>query len=125
MLASNSVKEQLYKPGKKSPPPSQIGEILKDSLGVVQARFTTDNKSPSILKFKGFAPDLLKGLCHLIRKALAIPKYLEGSKKDKEAKFHCIPRESTIHLLVCYYRTKQVFQPSWKHESPTVSSLVA
>lgn len=93
MLASNSVKEQLYKPGKKSPPPSQIGEILKDSLGVVQARFTTDNKSPSILKSKGFTPDLLKGLCHLIRKAIAIPKYLEESRKDKEAKFHCILRE--------------------------------
>lgn len=63
MLASNSVKEQLYTPGKKSLPPSQIGEILKDSLGVVQARFTTSNKSLRILKSKGFAPDLPKGLC--------------------------------------------------------------
>ncbi|CAO2597073.1 40S ribosomal protein S13 [Lemmus lemmus] len=124
-LASNNVKDQLYKLGKKSPPRSQIGEILKDSHAAVQAHLTTGNKSLRILKTKGFAPDLPKILCHLIRKAVAIPKQLERNRKDKDAKFRCILRESTIHLLACYYRTKRVFQPSWKHESPTVSSLAA
>ncbi|CAO2597072.1 40S ribosomal protein S13 [Lemmus lemmus] len=113
-LASNNVKDQLYKLGKKS-----------DSHAAVQAHLTTGNKSLRILKTKGFAPDLPKILCHLIRKAVAIPKQLERNRKDKDAKFRCILRESTIHLLACYYRTKRVFQPSWKHESPTVSSLAA
>ena len=51
-----------------------------------------------ILKSKGLA-NLPEDLHHLIEKAVAIQKHLERNRKDKDAKFHLILIESSIHLL--------------------------
>uniref|UniRef100_A0A8C5VJQ0 Small ribosomal subunit protein uS15 n=1 Tax=Microcebus murinus TaxID=30608 RepID=A0A8C5VJQ0_MICMU len=80
--------EQIYKLAKKGLTPSQIGVILRDSHGVAQVRFVTGNKILRILKSKGLAPDLPEDLYYLIKKAVAVQKYLERNRKDKDrAKF--------------------------------------
>uniref|UniRef100_A0A2K6DBQ8 Small ribosomal subunit protein uS15 n=1 Tax=Macaca nemestrina TaxID=9545 RepID=A0A2K6DBQ8_MACNE len=83
-LTSDDVKEQIYKLAKKGLAPSQIGVILRDSHGVAQVRFVTGNKILRILKSKGLAPDLPEDLYHLIKKAVAVRKHLEGNRKDKD-----------------------------------------
>ncbi|MGH0166546.1 UNVERIFIED_CONTAM: hypothetical protein FKN15_051139 [Acipenser sinensis] len=113
-LTSEDVKEQIYKLAKKGLTPSQIGVILRDSHGVAQVRFVTGNKILRILKSKGLAPDLPEDLYHLIKKAVAVRKHLERSRKDKDAKFRLILVESRIHRLARYYKSKRVLPPNWK-----------
>uniref|UniRef100_A0A8C8CUB5 Small ribosomal subunit protein uS15 n=1 Tax=Oncorhynchus tshawytscha TaxID=74940 RepID=A0A8C8CUB5_ONCTS len=122
-LASDDVKEQIFKLAKKGLTPSQIGVILRDSHGVAQVRFVTGNKILRILKTKGLAPDLPEDLYHLIKKAVAVRKHLERNRKD--AKFRLILTESRIHRLARYYKTRRVVAPNWKYESSTASALVA
>merc|ERR1712071_423948 len=124
-LSCEDVQEQIYKLAKKGLTPSQIGAILRDSHGAAQVRFVTGNKVLRILKKKGLAPQLPEDLYFLIKKAVAIRKHLERSRKDKDAKFRLILVESRIHRLARYYKTKRVLPPTWKYESSTASALVA
>uniref|UniRef100_A0A2K5ZM65 Small ribosomal subunit protein uS15 n=1 Tax=Mandrillus leucophaeus TaxID=9568 RepID=A0A2K5ZM65_MANLE len=111
--------DDIYKLARKNLTPSQIGVILRDSHGAAQVRFVTGNNILRILKSKGLAPDLPEDLYHLIKKAVAVQKHLERSRKDKAAKF-----QSRIHCLARYYKIKRILLPSWKYESSTVSALV-
>merc|ERR1712212_1060911 len=124
-LSSADVKEQIFKLAKKGLTPSQVGVILRGSHGVAQVRFVTGNKILRVLKAKGLAPDLPEGLYHLIKKAVAIRKHLERTRKDREAKFRLILVESRIHRLGRYYKSRAVLPPNWKYESSTASALVA
>uniref|UniRef100_A0A2K6RT20 Small ribosomal subunit protein uS15 n=1 Tax=Rhinopithecus roxellana TaxID=61622 RepID=A0A2K6RT20_RHIRO len=109
-LTSDDVKEQIYKLAKKGLTPSQIGVILRDSHR---------NNILRLLKSKGLAPDLPEDLYHLIKKAVAVQKHPESSRKNKDAKFRLILIESWIHHLVRYYKT------NGKYESSTASALVS
>uniref|UniRef100_A0A1B6M5R0 Small ribosomal subunit protein uS15 n=1 Tax=Graphocephala atropunctata TaxID=36148 RepID=A0A1B6M5R0_9HEMI len=119
------VKDQIYKLAKKGMTPSQIGVILRDSLGVAQVRFVTGSLILRVMKAMGLAPDLPEDLYYLIKKAVAIRKHLERNRKDKDSKFRLILVESRIHRLARYYKTKSVLAPNWKYESSTASALVA
>uniref|UniRef100_A0A2K6K052 Small ribosomal subunit protein uS15 N-terminal domain-containing protein n=1 Tax=Rhinopithecus bieti TaxID=61621 RepID=A0A2K6K052_RHIBE len=74
-LTSDDVKEQIYKLAKKGLTPSQIGVILRDSHR---------NNILRLLKSKGLAPDLPEDLYHLIKKAVAVQKHPESSRKNKD-----------------------------------------
>merc|ERR1711872_822264 len=124
-MSSDEVKEQIFKLAKKGLTPSQIGVILRDSHGVARVRFITGNKILRVLKAKGLAPDIPEDMYHLIKKAVAIRKHLERSRKDRDAKFRLILVESRIHRLARYYKSKVVLLPTWKYESSTASTLVA
>ncbi|XP_044762403.1 40S ribosomal protein S13 [Coccinella septempunctata] len=124
-ITPEEVKEHIYKHGKKGLTPSQIGVILRDSLGVAQVRFLTGNKILRIMKSMGLAPDLPEDLYYLIKKAVAIRKHLERNRKDKDSKFRLILVESRIHRLARYYKRKSILGPNWKYESQTASALVS
>uniref|UniRef100_S4RAC1 Small ribosomal subunit protein uS15 n=1 Tax=Petromyzon marinus TaxID=7757 RepID=S4RAC1_PETMA len=124
-LTSDDVKEQIFKLAKKGLTPSQIGVILRDSHGVAQVRFVTGNKILRILKSKGLAPDLPEDLYHLIKKAVAVRKHLERSRKEESMAPRRCFLESRIHRLARYYNFKRVLPPNWKYESSTASALVA
>ena len=57
------------------------GVILRDSHGVAQVRFVTGNKILRVLKAKGLAANIPEDLYFLIKKAVAIRKHLERSRK--------------------------------------------
>ncbi|CAF0769896.1 unnamed protein product [Didymodactylos carnosus] len=124
-LTAEDVIDQICKLAKKGLTPSQIGVILRDSHGVAQTRFVTGNKILRIMKAKGLAPSKPEDLHHLIKKAVAIRKHLERSRKDKDAKFRLILVESRIHRLARYYKTKKVLPSTWKYESSTAAALLA
>ena len=95
----------------------------------------------------GLAPEIPEDLYMLIKKAVAVRKHLERSKKDKDSKFRLILIESRIHRLerlflsfhpsfltltiliilrlARYYRLSKKLPASWKYESATASTLVA
>jgi len=124
-LTSDDVKDQIFKLARKGHTPSEIGVILRDTLGVAQTRFVTGNKILRILKSKGLAPDIPEDLHCMIKTAIAIRKHLEKFRKDKDSKFRLILIESRIHRLARYYKKKQVLPPTWKYDAATASALVA
>lgn len=105
--------------------PSQIGVILRDSMGIPQVNAVTGNKILRILKSNGLAPQLPEDLYHLIKKAVNIRRHLEKNRNDVDAKFRLILVESRVHRLARYYKTTKQLPPNWKYESSTASALVA
>ena len=110
---------------KKGQTPSQIGVMLRDTMGIAQVKNVTGNKILRILKSNGLAPEIPEDLYHLIKKAVSVRKHLERSRKDKDSKFRLILIESRIHRLARYYKLSRQLPPNWKYQSATASTLVA
>merc|ERR1711920_250606 len=98
-MKPDDVSDHICKLAKKGLTPSQIGVTLRDSFGVPQVHTVTGNKILRILKTSGLAPELPEDLYYLIKKAVAIRKHLDRSRKDKDSKFRLILVESRIHRL--------------------------
>eukprot|EP00808_Paulinella_micropora_P026419 g56381.t1 len=124
-LEPEQVKDEIVKYAKKGLTPSQIGVILRDSMGIPQTKAITGAKILRMLKVAGLAPSLPEDLYCLIKKAVNIRKHLEKNRKDKDSKFRLILVESRIHRLARYYKTKRALPPNWKYQSSTASALVA
>ena len=124
-IEPEAVKEEILKYAKKGLTPSQIGVVLRDSMGIPQVFSITGNKILRILKVAGLGAELPEDLYHLIKKAVNIRKHLEKNRKDKDSKFRLILVESRIHRLSRYYKTTKSLPPNWKYESSTASALVA
>nr|QKY15258.1 40S ribosomal protein S13 (RPS13) [Polytomella parva] len=119
------VVDLICKLAKKGITPSSIGNVLRDIHGVPLVSTVTGSKVLRILKGHGLAPEIPEDLYYLIKKAVAIRKHLERSRKDKDGKFRLILVESRIHRLARYYRRTRKLPPNWKYESSTASTLVA
>ena len=124
-VKGEDVIEQISKFAKKGMTPSQIGVTLRDSMGIPQVKSITGNKILRILKLKGLAPEIPEDLYHLIKKAVAMRKHLEKSRKDKDSKFHLILVESRIHRLARYYRKNKQLPASWKYQSGSAAAIVS
>ena len=124
-ITAAQVEDNVCKLAKKGLTPSQIGVILRDSNGIAQVKSVTGSKVLRILKKAGLAPEIPEDLYMLIKKAVAVRKHLERSKKDKDSKFRLILIESRIHRLARYYRLSKKLPASWKYESATVFIMVA
>ena len=124
-ITAAQVEDNVCKLAKKGLTPSQIGVILRDSNGIAQVKSVTGSKVLRILKKAGLAPEIPEDLYMLIKKAVAVRKHLERSKKDKDSKFRLILIESRIHRLARYYRLSKKLPASWKYESATASTMVA
>ena len=120
-----TVRADICKHAKKGMTPSQIGVVLRDSMGIPQVASITGAKILRILKQEGIAPELPEDLYHLIKKAVNIRKHLERNRADTDSKFRLILIESRVHRLARYYKTKKVLAPTWKYESSTASALVS
>ena len=79
---------------------------------------------PSHHHTAGLAPELPEDLYHLIKKAVAMRKHLDGNRADKDGKFHLILVESRIHRLARYYKRTKKLPPTWKYESSTATALI-
>jgi small subunit ribosomal protein S13e len=124
-VESEGVKDEILKYARKGLTPSQIGVVLRDSMGIPQVSAITGSKILRILKQAGLAAALPEDLYHLIKKAVNIRRHLERNRKDLDSKFRLILVESRIHRLARYYKTKKSLTPNWKYESSTASALVA
>ena len=120
-----TVKAEIVKNAKKGMTPSQIGVMLRDSMGIPQVNAVTGQKILRILRAEKVAPEIPEDLYHLIKKAVNIRKHLDRNRKDIDSKFRLILIESRIHRLARYYKTAKVLPATWKYESSTASTLVA
>lgn len=124
-ITPKDVVDQIQKLARKGHTPSEIGVLMRDTMGVAQVPLVNNNKILRILKGVGLAPDIPEDLHCMIKRAVSMRKHLEKNRKDKDSKFRLILVESRIHRLARYYKTKQVLPPTWKYEAATASALVA
>ncbi|CAL9759829.1 unnamed protein product [Musa acuminata subsp. burmannicoides] len=124
-ISAADVEENICKFAKKGLSPSQIGVILRDSNGIAQVKSVTGSKILRILKAHGLQPGLPEDLYHLIKKAVAIRKHLERSRKDKDSKFRLILVESRIHRLARYYKRTKKVESTWKYDASIASTMVS
>ena len=124
-IEAEAVKDEIFKYAKKGLPPSQIGVILRDSMGIPQVQAITGAKILRVLRTAGLAAALPEDLYHLIKKAVNMRKHLEKNRKDTDSKFRLVLVEARIHRLSRYYKISKVLAPNWRYESQTASALVA
>ena len=122
---AKEVEKKVLARARKGKRPSEIGVILRDSVGVPQVKSITGHKILRLLKKNGVAPEIPEDLYQLIKKAVNVRKHLERNRKDKDSKFRLILIESRIHRLSRYYKRSKVLPPNWKYVSATASTLVA
>ena len=123
--SARETESQIIKLAKKGLAPSQIGVVLRDTMGIGQIKNVTNNKILRILRAEGLAPEIPEDLYYLIKKAVSVRKHLEKNRKDKDSKYRLILIESRIHRLARYYKKSQCLPPTWKYESQSASALVA
>merc|ERR1712086_246819 len=97
MGEAGTVKDEIVKAAKKGMTPSQIGVMLRDSMGVPAVASVTGSKILRILRAEKVAPELPEDLYHLIKKAVSI-------RKHSDSKFRLILCESRTHRLARYYK---------------------
>ena len=121
---SECVKE-IVSLAKKGYKPSQIGVILRDSMGIPQSRLLTGAKILRILKKNALAPEIPEDLYHLMKRAVAMRKHIEKNNRDKDSKYRLILVESKIHRLVRYYKLTKQLPATWKYDYQTALALVS
>ena len=124
-VESQTVIDEICKHSKKGLAPSQIGVILRDSMGIPQVSAITGSKILRILKAEGVAAELPEDLYYLIKKAVNIRRHMEKNRQDTDSKFRLILIESRIHRIARYYKSRRALPPNWKYESATASTLVS
>jgi len=124
-MSAEEMIDQILKYSKKGLTPSQIGVVLRDVHSTPLVKQVTGNKILRILKSKGQAPDIPEDLYYLIKKAVAVRKHLERSRKDYDAKFRLILIEARIARLVRYYKRTGQVAPTFKYGSSSGATLVS
>ncbi|CAG8809761.1 8860_t:CDS:2, partial [Racocetra persica] len=89
--------EQILELARKGLTPSQLCVYLRNLYNIKPVKNITVNKILRILKFYGQAPEIPEDLYHLIKKAVAVRKYLEYNHHNKDAQFQLMLIESRIH----------------------------
>ncbi|MES1915802.1 MAG: 40S ribosomal protein S13-2 [Cercozoa sp. M6MM] len=122
---AKDIVTEIVKLAKRGRTPSQIGVVLRDTMGVPDVAAITGSKILRILKQQGLAPQLPEDLYHLIKKAVNIRNHLSKNRGDKDAKFRLILVEARLQRLIRYYRSSKQLSPSFKYESSTAGQLVS
>ncbi|CAG8446734.1 5496_t:CDS:2, partial [Dentiscutata heterogama] len=86
-ITPQDICEQVLELAKKGLTPSQLCVFLRNLYNFKPVKDITVNKILRILKSYGLAPEIPEDLYHLIKKAIAVRKYLECNRHNKAAKF--------------------------------------
>ncbi|MFH0956226.1 MAG: 30S ribosomal protein S15 [Candidatus Aenigmatarchaeota archaeon] len=112
---------RLAKDGKSS---AEIGTELRDQYGIPSVRAVAGRKIMSMMKEKGFAPELPEEMINLLRNAVKLRAHLETNKHDRYSKRGLELTESKIRRLAMYYKGENILPKDWKYD-PEKAKLLA
>merc|ERR1712190_93653 len=101
---AHAVTEAIITMARKGKKPSEIGLVLRDSLGVPQAKTVSGSKILRIIKLAGMSPEKPEDLVSLENKKKSMREHLNKNHKDKDSKFHFKNLKSKIERLTRYYK---------------------
>eukprot|EP01053_Blabericola_migrator_P006021 Blabericola_migrator_1__6020@NODE_3031_length_2100_cov_191_879488_g575_i1_p3_GENE_NODE_3031_length_2100_cov_191_879488_g575_i1NODE_3031_length_2100_cov_191_879488_g575_i1_p3_ORF_typecomplete_len152_score21_61Ribosomal_S13_N/PF08069_12/1_4e28Ribosomal_S13_N/PF08069_12/2_1e03Ribosomal_S15/PF00312_22/1_7e17Recombinase/PF07508_13/9_6e03Recombinase/PF07508_13/0_049YflT/PF11181_8/0_093_NODE_3031_length_2100_cov_191_879488_g575_i15721027 len=121
----DEVIRSIVQLAKKGMTPSQIGIVLRDSMGIPRVKAITGSQITRILKRKGLASEIPEDLYFLMKKAVSMRKHFDKARSDKDCKFRLGLCESKIHRLARYYRSTRKLPADWKYTAAKASAVVA
>lgn len=114
-LSAKEVEALIVKLGKESMPIAKIGQILKDTHGVLSVRKITGKKIKEILEANKLKAEIPEDLNNLIKRAGYLKKHLEKNKQDRTAERGLLLAESNLRELGKYYVKKGILPKNWRY----------
>ncbi|KAF7702681.1 40S ribosomal protein S13 [Cucumispora dikerogammari] len=102
---------------KKGKTGAEIGKILRDEHGVGKISSIADCTMLELLKKNNIAPEIPDDVKAIEKKCLAIYNHIKKEWNDKDARYRLKHKESRLHRLVRYYKTKGVLPAAFKPAS--------
>lgn len=114
-LSPEEIEEKVVELRKAGTPPSQIGMILRDKMGVPSTKQVLDKKILEILEDHDLTPDIPEDLRSLLDKARRVRKHLEEHPSDRENRRNFQLLQSKIKRLAKYYKRVGELKESWSY----------
>lgn len=116
-ITQDQVTEIIIDLSKKGKTGAEIGKILRDVHGVGHITNIADCTMLEFLKKNNIAPQIPDDVRAIEKKCLSIYNHIKKEWNDKTARYRLKHKESRLHRLVRYYKTKGVLLPSFKPAS--------
>ncbi len=105
---------QLAKAGQIA---AQIGQHLRDSMGVPSARAVSGKRLGSLLADAGVRPEIPDDLQALLKRVVHLQRHLEAHPKDLANRRGLSLMESRIRRLARYYRQRRRIPENWRYSA--------
>lgn len=110
----SEIKKDIINLSNKGAVPSEIGNLLRDSYSVGNAKDILGTGLLEFFKNNNCAPIIPEDLSSLIDKSNSIRIHLLTNKKDNDAKYRLNLINSRLHRLARYYKEKGVLPGDFK-----------
>ena len=112
---------QLSKAGR---PAAQIGQHLRDSMGVPSTRAVTGKRLEVVLAEAGIRPEIPDDLQALLKRVVHLQRHLETHPKDLSNQRGLSLMESRIRRLARYYRQRKRIPDTWRYTAAAAALQV-
>ena len=98
-------------------PAAQVGQNLRDSLGVPSVRAMTGKRLAVLLAENGARPEIPDDLQALLKRVVHLQRHLETHPKDLANRRGLSLMESRIRRLARYYRQRRRIPENWRYSA--------
>ena len=98
-------------------PAAQVGQNLRDSLGVPSVRAMTGRRLESLLAENGVRPEIPDDLQALLKRVVHLQRHLETHPTDRANRRGLSLMESRIRRLAHYYRQRRRIPENWRYSA--------
>jgi small subunit ribosomal protein S15 len=105
---------QLSKAGRSA---AQVGQTLRDSMGVPSVRAVTGKRLELLLADSGVKAEIPDDLQALLKRVVHLQRHLETHPKDLANRRGLSLMESRIRRLARYYRQRRRIPENWRYSA--------
>jgi small subunit ribosomal protein S15 len=114
---NEEIVAQAVQMSKSGRPAAQIGQHLRDSMGVPSVRAVTGKRLQVLLRDAGVQPEIPDDLEALLKRVVHLQRHLETHPKDLANRRGLSLMESRIRRLARYYRQRRRLPESWRYSA--------
>ena len=116
-VSNEEIVERAVQLAKTGIPAAQVGQQLRDSLGVPAVRAMTGKRLESLLAEHGVRPEIPDDLQALLKRVVHLQRHLETHPKDLANRRGLSLMESRIRRLAHYYRQHRRIPENWRYSA--------
>lgn len=116
-VSHEEIVSQAVRLAKTGIPSAQVGQNLRDSLGVPSVRATTGRRLTALLAENGVRPDIPDDLQSLLKRVVHLQRHLETHPKDLANRRGLALMEARIRRLARYYRQRRRIPENWRYSA--------
>ena len=116
-VAHEEIVARAVQLAKTGIPAAQVGQNLRDSLGVPSVRAMTGKRLEMLLTENGVRPEIPDDLQALLKRVVHLQRHLETHPKDLANRRGLSLMESRIRRLAHYYRQRRRIPENWRYSA--------